>query len=95
MYDKYKDDDLKVFAVGNDFENDKWIEFIKKNQLNFINGSDGGEFTSNFRHLYDVYSTPQTYLLDEDKKIIVKKIEVEELDKLLGELIRKDKAKNE
>lgn len=95
MYDKYKKDGLKVFAVGNDFENEKWIEFIKKNKLEFINGSDGGEFTSNFRHLYDVYSTPQTYLLDEDKNIIVKKIEVEELDKLLDQLIKDDKAKDE
>tara|TARA_R110002049_G_scaffold216946_2_gene388376 strand:+ start:7568 stop:8980 length:1413 start_codon:yes stop_codon:yes gene_type:complete len=95
MYDKYKKEGLKVFAVGNDFENEKWIDFIKKNKLDFINGSDGGEFTSNFRHLYDVYSTPQTYLLDKDKKILVKKIEIEELDKYLEQLIKEDKAKNE
>lgn len=91
LYDKYKSEGLKVFAVGNDFENDKWIEFIKKNKLDFINGSDGGEFTSNFRHTYDVYSTPQTYLLDKDKKIIIKKVEIEELDKFLDQLIKEDK----
>lgn len=91
LYDKYKSEGLKVFAVGNDFENEKWIEFIKKNKLDFINGSDGGEFTSNFRHTYDVYSTPQTYLLDKDKKIIIKKVEIEELDKFLDQLIKEDK----
>ncbi len=90
MYDKYKKDGVKVFAVGNDFENEKWIDFIKKNKLDFINGSDGGDFTSNFRHLYDVYSTPQTYLLDADKKIIVKKIEIEELDKVIEQLLKED-----
>lgn len=88
LYDKYKNDGVKVFAVGNDFENEKWIDFIKKNKLDFINGSDGGEFTSNFRSLYDVYSTPQTYLLDADKKILVKKIEIEELDKVIDQLLK-------
>jgi thiol-disulfide isomerase/thioredoxin len=88
IYDKYKSEGLEVFAVGNDFENEKWLEYIKDNNLDWINGSDGGEFTSNFRHLYDVYSTPQTYLLDKDKKILIKKIEVEALDAYIEQLIK-------
>lgn len=91
IYDKYKGEGLEVFAVGNDFENEKWLEYIKDNNLDWINGSDGGEFTSNFRHLYDVYSTPQTYLLDKDKKILIKKIEVEALDDYIEQLIKQDK----
>ena len=83
-----------MFAVGNDFENETWLKYIQDNNLDWINGSDGGDFTSNFRHLYDVYSTPQTYLLDKDKKILIKKIEVEALDDYIGILIEQDKKAN-
>ncbi|NBG65546.1 TlpA family protein disulfide reductase [Acidiluteibacter ferrifornacis] len=94
IYDKYKTQGLEVFAVGNDFENETWLKYIEDNNLDWINGSDGGDFTSNFRHLYDVYSTPQTYLLDEEKKILIKKIEVEALDDYIGILIEQDKKAN-
>lgn len=92
MYHKYRDMgvDLKVFAVGNEYENEAWINFINQHKLDFINGSDGGDFTSNFRQLYDVFSTPQTYLLDEDKIILAKKISIEGLDKMIEFLINNE-----
>ncbi|MEQ8624376.1 MAG: DUF5106 domain-containing protein [Vicingaceae bacterium] len=83
IYDKYKDKGVEVFGVGNEFENKEWLEFIRKHDLNWINGSDGGDFRSNFRTLYDVYSTPQTYLLDENKVILSKKMSVESLENIL------------
>ena len=96
IYDNYKDKGVEVFAVGNEFENREWKLFIQKHKLDWINGSDGEDFTSNFRSLYDVYSTPQTYLLDKDKKIIAKKISVEALEEILDYYLEKDKkAKNE
>lgn len=91
IYKKYKDQGLKVFAVGNEFENEAWLQFIRKHNLDWINGSDGGDFRSNFRHLYDVYSTPQTYLLDKDMKIISKKMDMESLEKILEFQIEQDK----
>ena len=87
LYDKVKDKGVEVFAVGNEFENEAWIEFINKHDLNFINGSDGETFQSNFRSLYDVYSTPQTYLLDKDKTILSKKMSIESLEKILDYFI--------
>ena len=82
-YHPYKDKGVEVFAIGNEFENEEWLEFIIKHDLNWINGSDGGDFTSNFRGLYDVHSTPQTYLLDENKKILSKKMSIESLERML------------
>jgi len=90
LYDKYRDKGLEVFAVGNEFENEEWIKFINKHNLDWINGSDGGDFRSNFRGLYDVYSTPQTYLLDENKKILSKKMTVESLERMLEYYYSKD-----
>ena len=39
--------------------------------------------TSKFRDLYDIYKSPEMYLLDKDKKIISKHIGVEDLDPLI------------
>jgi len=89
IYDDYKSLGIEVFAVNNDFENDVWIKFINKHKLDWINGSDGGDFRSNFRSTYDVYSTPQTYLLDENKKILAKKMSMEALRDILDFYVKK------
>ena len=93
VYDRVKDRGVEVFAVGSEFENEAWIEFINTHDLNWINGSDGGDFKSNFRTLYDVYSTPQTYLLDKDKKILSKKMSVESLENMLEYYLNKEDEK--
>ena len=95
LYDKYKDKGVEVFGVGNEFENEEWIEFIRKHDLNWINGSDGGDFRSNFRSLYDVYSTPETYLLDENKNILSKKMSVESLENILEYYFKRDEKLKE
>lgn len=93
LYDRYKNRGVEVFAVGSEFENEAWKQFIIDFELNWINGSDGGDFRSNFRTLYDVYSTPQTYLLDENKEILAKKMSVESLDNMLEFYLKKSEEK--
>lgn len=90
LYDKMKDRGVEVFGVGNEFENEDWLEFIRKHDINFINGSDGGKFRSDFRDTYDVYSTPQTYLLDENKVILSKKMDIESLENILEHFMKMD-----
>lgn len=90
IYHKYKDRGVKVFAVGNEFENQAWLEYIRKHDLDWINGSDGGTFRSNFRTLYDVYATPQTYLLDENKIILSKKMDMPSLERIIEHELQKD-----
>jgi len=93
VYDRFKDQGVEVFAVSSEYENEGWIKFIEKHDLDWINGSDGGDFKSNFRSLYDVYSTPQTYLLDEDKIILAKKMSVESLEQMIEYYLEKDGEK--
>ncbi len=74
--------DIKVFAVTTEFDVDKWKAFIKKFDVgNWINVGDiqfdeegNPVATSNWREQYDIHSTPVIYLLDQEKKIIAKRI---------------------
>ncbi len=45
----------------------------------------------NYSNTYDVYSTPQIYLLDKDKKIIAKKLDTELLKEVLERAFKNDK----
>ncbi len=71
--------DLKVFAVGTDPKIDDWKKYIVENKLemNHVNGTQS--FTADYHELYDIYSTPTIYLLDRTKKIIAKRLSVEQL----------------
>jgi len=64
-----KDKGVKIYAVRTEGDEKLWKEFIQKNNLtDWVNVYDP-EHKSNYRSMYDVYSTPVIYLLD-DKKII-------------------------
>ena len=43
LYHKYKSKNFVVYAIGNDYENDKWIEFVNEKKLDWINVSDTPE----------------------------------------------------
>lgn len=43
LYHKYKDKGLVVYAIGNELENDKWVQFVKEHNLDWINVSDTPE----------------------------------------------------
>ncbi len=79
VWDKYQDKGVKIFAVFTQFEQEEWAKFITEHQLEeWINVYDPYNQT-NFRNLYDIYSTPVIYILDENKKIIAKRIGAEQV----------------
>jgi thiol-disulfide isomerase/thioredoxin len=47
LYHKYKNQGFVVYAIGNELENDKWIEFINEKNIDWINVSDGPEWFKN------------------------------------------------
>lgn len=81
-YDKYKSKGFEVYAVFTQGDQPKWMEYINKNELNFLNVWDP-TFSSKFRDLYDIYSTPVMFVLDESKKIVLKRISAETLNSYL------------
>jgi len=82
MYDSLAPYGVEVYAVGVEQEYDKWKQFIIDNNLNWINVIDVYNET-NFRALYDINSTPIIYLLDNDKRIIAKKMGATQLQDIL------------
>jgi thiol-disulfide isomerase/thioredoxin len=94
LYATWKDKGLEVYAVSTEFDNKDWPKFIKDNGFEWIDVSDTPEINKNalkyiqegkttlnslnFRDYWDLYSTPQFYILDENKVIIGKKIGAEQ-----------------
>ncbi len=95
LYDEMKKEgiDVEVFAVYGGVETDKWKKFIRDHKLNWINVHDA-KFQSDYRQKYDVFSTPTIYLLDRDKKIIAKRLGVEQLVDYIRHLEKQDASKN-
>lgn len=83
VYHKMKKEgvDLEIYAPGifDIAEMKKWTDFIKEHNLDWINVCDPYH-QSNFRFEWDIQSTPQLYILDKDKKIIAKRIGVENIE---------------
>jgi thiol-disulfide isomerase/thioredoxin len=89
LYEKVKNDGVEVYAVCTEVEIDKWKKYIKENELEWINVADP-ELRNNFRYEFDITSTPQIFLLDKDKKILAKRIEVETLKQILEKEMDKE-----
>ncbi len=77
-YAKPKDYSMEVFAICTTKDKEKWTRYIEENKLTWINGWDP-ERSSHFDYYYNVQSTPTIYILDKNKKIIAKKLAVEDI----------------
>ena len=82
IYQKYRGKGVKAYAVNTQYEVDAWKKYVRENKLDWINVMDMYNQTR-FRDYYDIYSTPVIYLLDENKKIIAKRLSHEQVDEIL------------
>lgn len=90
IYEDFNRDEVEVFAVYTQRDKEEWHEYLNKNQFEWINVWDPNNLT-NFRFFYNIYSTPTIYLLDENKKIIAKRISHDSVRNILE--IELDKKK--
>lgn len=95
---EWKQKGVVVFAINNNTnEMVKWKEFIEKEKLSdWTNVYPAPVVTGNytkedvdFQTLYNVRQTPVIYLLDQDKKIIAKKVGPENYTKIIEQLEKK------
>ncbi|TAE77470.1 MAG: DUF5106 domain-containing protein, partial [Bacteroidetes bacterium] len=89
LYDKLANEQhssgkfFEVYAVSLTSEAVEWKKFVLENKLKWINVSDLYNNTK-FRKLYDIYSTPVIYLLNEKKEIIAKRLSVEQVEEFIN-----------
>ncbi len=83
-----KDYDVKVLAVSTLFGEEgkmKWSDFVNEHQLyNWINAWN--PYSYEYKLTYDILTTPQIYLLDENKKIIAKRISPSQVKEIIETL---------
>jgi hypothetical protein len=92
---RWKGMGVKFFAMAKETEGKKsdWLKFINEHHLNdwihvYYSKADEATRVNNgipgYTQLYDVQSFPTLYLLDKDKRIIAKKITLEQIDDILN-----------
>ena len=96
---KWKALGVKVVGVNVDeAANDAWKKFINEHHLKDwlhiyqkkeVKEEEAKKGIANFRQLYDVFKTPTLYLLDSEKRIIGKMLNIEQFDDVLMAKIKK------
>jgi len=76
---------VQVYAFYTQVDKKEWSNFLEEKGLtDWINVWDPNNFTD-FRNKYDVYSTPSLFLLNQDKEIIAKRVDVETIKSIILE----------
>jgi thiol-disulfide isomerase/thioredoxin len=89
LYLPLKDKGIDIYAVCTQNKREEWLKAISEYQLFDWTNVWDPLLTSNFRSLYDVFSTPVIYILDQKKKIIAKRLDVEIAVKFLNNQLEK------
>lgn len=89
---KWKKQGIKIYGVMTEGGKDNWVKFIKENKLKdwihvyqteAMKTAERNSGKPSYKQLYDVYQTPVLYLLDNEKRIIAKKLTYQQLDELI------------
>jgi len=77
--------DVKVFSVYTQQEMDKYLKYIDEKKHDWINVYDGVHY-NNLVDKYDVYATPVIYVLDKNKVIKARRIDVEKIKDIVKDI---------
>ena len=98
----WKNTGMKLFAIAKETDGKKtdWFNFIRDHHLNswthvyYSRADDEARINAGlpgYSQLYDVQSFPTLYLLDKDKRIIAKKLTLEQIDEILAHRVKQDR----
>ncbi|RYC71954.1 thioredoxin-like domain-containing protein [Spirosoma sordidisoli] len=82
--DANKSKGVELVAVAVEQSPDEWKKFIREFKLQKAINAYDYSFRTDYRRQYDVWTTPTIYVLDKDKKIIARKLPVEQLEDFIG-----------
>ena len=86
LYEKYKANGFEIIGVSLDRTKEEWVKAIADDQLSWVHVSDLQFWQNSAARQYSVTAIPQTYLLDQEGKIIAKGLRSTELAAKLDEL---------
>ena len=75
--------DLEVYAINTDTAFSSWKSYISRKNLGWVNVNGNLSLTGDYHDLYDIYSTPVIYVLDDRKRIIAKRLAAESIPAFL------------
>lgn len=82
FYDRMKPQGVEIFAANTEPDREKWLDYVQSHNLPWIHVNDPSN-RSGFRDKYDIWATPLIFLLDQDKRIIAKRITVEQTEEII------------
>lgn len=83
LYDTYKDRGFEVYAVSLDEDAQQWITFVNENSLSWINVCDFKKWKSAGAVTYNIKSTPNNYLIDEQGHIVGKDLMLNQIEDII------------
>jgi thiol-disulfide isomerase/thioredoxin len=88
LYDKWKSKGLEVYALNIESEYDKWHNFIKELQLDWVNVIDP-KIESRYDRKYFFIDTPGIFVLDANNKIVAKQLMPDNLEYIFESMLEK------
>jgi peroxiredoxin len=95
VFQSFKDKGLAGFCVYTQKDKNEWTKFVSEHQLTDWTNTWDPKNENNIRFKYSVYSVPQVYVLDKDKKIIGRGLESLSLAQLLNHLLKDPEPKQQ
>jgi len=92
VHSRLKDKGVEVISVHviNTVEGkEQWIDFVNEHGMyDWINC--WSPYSNDFRRLYNLQSYPQLFILDQEKKIVAKRVTPEQAERIIENLIKTD-----
>jgi len=82
LYNKYRKKGFNVYAVYTGNDKNSWLEYLDQHKNDWINVYDSGNKMT-YRRLFNFYRTPEMILLGNNRTIIAKDLEKQNLINLL------------
>ena len=86
MYNKYKDKGFDILGVSLDKTQDRWVQAIEQDGLEWHHVSDLKGWSNEVAQAYGVRSIPHTILLDQEGRIIARNLRGQALEDKLEQL---------
>ncbi len=97
FYNQFKDRGVEIFGVCTKFYNeaDKCWNFVDEKGIGIWLNTIDPYHQSKYKTIYDIRSTPQIYVLDKDKRILVKRIGAKQLPEVMEQILKNEGEETE